>query len=114
MNLVRLLPVFISFFLLGAHFSRAGNSIAALCCLAAPGLLYFTTPVSARILQALLIMGAVEWIRTLMKLIALRQDYELPFVRLTVILVFVALFTAASAMVFYIPGLKKKYFHQDE
>lgn len=111
MNIIRLLPILISFFLLGAHFSRAGLLLPALSCLAAPALLYFTTPLSARVIQIFLLLGSAEWIRTLIKLIGLRQEYDLPYTRLAIILVGVALFTALSAGVFYLPPLKKKYFH---
>lgn len=111
MNLIRLIPVFISFFLLGAHFSRAGMPIIAVCCLAAPALLYFTTPLAARTIQVLLLLGAAQWIRTLIMLIGLRHEYDLPYIKLTVILATVALYTALSAWVFSLPALKKKYFH---
>jgi len=109
MNFVRLLPVFLSFLLIAAHFQRAGFSILAVLCLLAPCLLYFTRPWSIRILQILMILSAIEWIRTLMYLVQLRQEADLPWLRLAVILGSVALFTAASTLVFRCQSIRRKY-----
>jgi hypothetical protein len=109
MNFIRLISVFLSFLLISAHFQRAGYSIAAIMCLLAPGLLYFTRPWSVRVLQILLGLVSLEWLRTLVYLVQLRQDLGLPWVRLAIILTFVALFTAASALVFRHKEIQKKY-----
>ena len=109
MNFVRLLPVFFSFLLISAHFQRAGLSLIALLCLLAPGLLYFTRPWTPRILQILLLLSAVEWVRTLVYLVQLRQELGMDWTRLAIILGGVALFTAASALVFQHRGIRKKY-----
>jgi hypothetical protein len=109
MNFVRLLPVFLSFLLIAAHFQRAGFSVLALLCLLAPCLLYFTRPWSIRILQILMILSAMEWIRTLMYLVQLRQEADLPWIRLAVILGSVALFTAASTLIFRCQSIRRKY-----
>lgn len=109
MNLVRLFPVFFSFLLIAAHFQRAGISFLAVVCLLTPGLLYFTSPWSIRILQTLMFLAAIEWVRTLVYLIQLRQDAHLPWMRLAIIIGAVALFTAVSTLVFRHRSLKKKY-----
>ena len=109
MNFVRLLPVFFSFLLIAAHFHRAGSSILALTCLLAPCLLYFTRPWSVRLVQALLFLSAIEWIRTLVYLVQLRQDAGQPWMRLAIIIGSVALFTAASTLVFRHGSIRKKY-----
>lgn len=109
MNFIRLLPVFFSFLLISAHFQRAGLSLIALVCLLAPGLLYFTRPWSPRILQILLLLSAVEWLRTLVSLVQLRQELGMDWTRLAIILGCVAAFTAASALVFQNGGIRKKY-----
>ena len=109
MNFIRLLPVFFSFLLISAHFQRAGLSLIALLCLLAPGLLYFTRPWSPRILQILLLLSAVEWVRTLVYLVQLRQDLGMDWTRLAIILGGVSLFTAASALVFQHREIRKKY-----
>jgi hypothetical protein len=110
MNFVRLLPVFLSFLLIAAHFQRAGFSVLALLCLLAPCLLYFTRPWSIRVLQILMILSALEWIRTLMSLVQLRQEADLPWIRLAVILGSVALFTAASTFIFRCQSVRRKYY----
>ena len=109
MNLVRLFPVFFSFLLIAAHFQRAGFSFLAVVCLLAPGLLYFTRPWSIRIIQALMFLAAIEWVRTLIYLVQLRQDADMPWMRLAIIIGAVALFTAFSTLVFRHRNLKRKY-----
>ena len=109
MNFIRLLPVFFSFLLISAHFQRAGLSLIAVICLLAPGLLYFTRPWSLRILQILLLLSALEWVRTLIKLVQWRQEMGVEWTRLALILGCVALFTAGSTLVFRHREIKKKY-----
>ena len=109
MNFVRLLPVFLSFLLIAAHFQRADYSILALTCILAPCLLYFTRPWSIRIVQVLMLLSAIEWIRTLVYLVQLRQDLDQPWLRLAIIIGSVALFTAVSTLVFRHGSIKKKY-----
>jgi len=109
MNFVRLIPVFFSFLLIAAHFQRAGSSILAIVCLLAPGLLYFTRPWSIRIIQTLMLLAALEWGRTLIYLVQLRQDFGMPWMRLAIIIGAVVLFTAASTLVFRHGSIKKKY-----
>lgn len=109
MNLIRLLPVFFSFLLIAAHFQRAGLSLIAIVCLLAPGLLYFTRPITIHILRVLLILAALEWVRTLLYLVQIRQDMGLPWTRLAIIIGGVALFTVASTLVFQHRSIKKKY-----
>ncbi|MGI9537091.1 MAG: 4Fe-4S ferredoxin, partial [Desulfocapsaceae bacterium] len=75
----------------------------------APGLLYFTRPWSLRILQILLILSAIEWIRTLLNLVQIRQDLGMDWTRLAIILGSVAIFTAASALIFQHVEIRKKY-----
>ena len=109
MNLVHLFPVFFSFLLIAAHFQRAGLSFLAVVCLLTPGLLYFTSPWSIRIIQALMFLAAIEWGRTLIYLVQLRQDADMPWMRLAIIIGAVALFTALSTLVFRHRSLKRKY-----
>ncbi len=109
MNLVRLFPVFFSFLLIAAHFQRAGFSFFAVVSLLVPGLLYFTRPWSIRIIQTLMFLAAIEWVRTLIYLVQLRQEADQPWVRLAIIIGTVALFTGVSTLVFRHRSLKKKY-----
>lgn len=109
MNFLRLLPIFLSFLLIAAHFQRDGSSIIALTCLLAPTLLYFTRPWSVRILQTLLILAGMEWIQTLLSLVQWRQELGLPWIRLALILSMVVLFTLLSALIFQRKPLRKRY-----
>lgn len=109
MNFIRLFPVFISFLLISAHFQRGGSSLIAILCLLAPGLLYFTKPWSPRILQVLLVLAALEWVRTLVYLVQLRQELGMDWVRLAIILGCVSLWTAASTLVFQHREIRRKY-----
>ncbi|MCP3889857.1 MAG: hypothetical protein GY702_13430 [Desulfobulbaceae bacterium] len=109
MNLIRLLPVFFSFLLIAAHFQRAGFSSLAIICLLSPCLLYFTRPWAVRVVQLLLVLSAIEWLRTVVYLVQLRQEAGMPFTRLAIIIGGVALCTLASAFIFRLPSIKKRY-----
>ena len=109
MNFVRILPVLISSVLIAAHFQRSGATIIAFICLFSTCLFFITRPWSARIIQALLILYALEWLRTLVNLVQMRIEYGMPWARLALILGGVALFTALSALVFRHPRLQERF-----
>ncbi len=109
MNFVRLLPAVISFLLLAAHFYRAGWLVLAGACLAMPLLLLLQRTWVPRLFQVLLLLGALEWLRTLYLFAAMRIAFGEPWTRLAVILGAVALFTALSALVFRSRGLRAYY-----
>jgi hypothetical protein len=108
-NAIRLLPVILSFLLLGAHFYRAGLEIAAVLCLALPFLLLLRKAWVPRLLQVVLVLGALEWLRSLYVLAAMRIAFEQPWTRLAFILVAVALFTGLSGLVFRRSKLRARY-----
>ena len=68
--------------------------------LALMGLLAVPRLWEARLLQVALLLGAVEWVRTLLGLAQFREQYGLPATRMVIILAAVAALTAASALVF--------------
>lgn len=109
MNLLRLLPVLMSWLLLGAHFYRAQWLAASALCLLLPLLLLVTRPWVARLMQVLLALGALEWLRTLYGLAMMRMAFDMPWTRLGLILGTVALFTLLSATVFESKGLRARY-----
>lgn len=109
MNIVRLLPVFLSALLIAAHFYRSGLTAVAIICLFAPGVLFIRKPWSVRIIQIFLILCAAEWFRTVVNLAQLRLEHGMPWIRLTLILGGVTLFTVASTLVFRHPQLQKRY-----
>jgi hypothetical protein len=109
MNFLRLLPVILSFLLLGAHFYRAGLAPVTVLCLAAPSLLLLSQPWVPRLFQAVLVLGAFEWLRTLYLFAQMRIAWDEPWTRLAVILGAVALFTALSGLVFRHRKLAARY-----
>lgn len=109
MNALRLLPVLLSFLLLGAHFYRAGQEVLTGLCLALPLLLFLRRRWVPRLFQALLALGALEWLRSLYAFAAMRIAYHQPWTRLAVILVTVALLTALSGLVFQAASLRRFY-----
>ena len=96
----RVFPVVLSLGLLGAHFFRAGMQVPVALCLVLVVLLAVPRPWAARLVQAALVLGAVEWIRTLVAIASVRAAAGQPATRMAVILGAVALVTLASARVF--------------
>ena len=91
------LPSFLALALAGAHFWRAGwPSLAAGCGLMA--VLVWTRLAWVRqfLLLALPVLAA-RWIWTTAQFVQIRQIMDQPWMRLAVILLSVALFTAAAA-----------------
>lgn len=109
MKFILLVPVVLSFLLLGAHFLREGQTIIVICALFLPFLLLIRKPWVVRLLQFFLVAGAMEWMRTLFFLRAIRIEHGMPWMRLVIIVGTVALITACAALVFYHPTLKTKY-----
>ena len=104
-----LLPVIFSLLLLSAHFSRANITLISYVFLILPFVLFIRHSLTARTMQIILILGTLEWIRTLYALAAYRISEDQPYIRLVIILVMVALFTLTSALVFFSDRLKDHY-----
>ena len=97
---LRLAPVALAAALLAAHFYRAGALVPLLATVVAAALLFVRRPWAARGLQAGLVVGALEWLRTLALLVQARQATGQPYLRLALILGAVALATALAALAF--------------
>ena len=95
--------------LLAAHFYRAGQIVPAALSVAALLLLAVPRAWAARVLQLVLVAGAHEWLRTLAMFASARMAMGQPYLRLTLILLAVAAFTAASAIVFRQSALRRRY-----
>jgi hypothetical protein len=106
---MKLAPIFISALLLGAHFYRAGWFPLAVSCTGFPILLAIQRAWAARSVQVFLVIGSLEWIRTLFMLVDVRRTFGQPWIRLFIILGLVALFTGLSALVLQAPPLKSRY-----
>jgi len=103
------LPVVLSLVILGAHFMRYGNSIGVVGALLLIALLIVRQPWVARLIQVVLVLGALEWVRTLYELVQVRAVLGQPFTRMMIILGVVAAVTFCSALLFQLPALKKIY-----
>ena len=103
------LPVVLSLVILGAHFMRYGNSIGVVGSLVLIALLIVRQPWVARLMQIVLVLGALEWVRTLYELAQVRVALGQPFTRMIVILGIVAAITFCSALLFQSPALKRIY-----
>lgn len=109
MNFVRLIPVFVSFLFIAAHFQRAGSTIIAICCLLTPMVLLITRSWSVRLVQGSLLLASFEWLRTLISLVGIRQEAGMEWGRLAIILGTVALFTALCPFIFQHREIRKKF-----
>ncbi len=109
MTALQLLPVVVSLLLLGAHFLRSGNLVLVALALVLVGLLGVRRRWAARLVQVALVLGALEWARTLVVLVAWRSEAGRPVTRLAVILGSVTLLTVLSALVFRTERLRRVY-----
>ncbi len=108
-TLGRLTPVIISFLLLVAHFSRQHEPLPMVLTVASIGLLFVRKSWAARLIQALLFLGAVEWVASMFNYITLRKASGDDWIRLAIILSVVSLFTALSGLAFQSKKLKEHY-----
>lgn len=109
MNFLRLLPVFISFLLMAAHLVRAGQMVMACVLLALLLLLVLKKNWVPWVIQLILLLGAVEWLRTLYSVAQMRIEFGMPWMRMAIILGAVALFTALSCLVFRSKALRSRF-----
>ena len=109
MNFIKLLPVILSLLLLGAHLLRYGNIPLVLLTASLLPVLLVRRPWVARLFRIVLVVGAIEWVRTLVVLVRIRQAEGGPWIRLTVILGAVAALTICSAFVFRSRSLRERY-----
>ena len=114
MNFLRLLPVFISVLLLTAHFLRAGQTVIMVVLLLLLSLLMIRKYWVPWIMQAVLLLGALEWVQTLVTVANIRMEYGMPWTRMAIILGAVALFTACSGLVFRSKALRERYSGEDQ
>jgi hypothetical protein len=109
MNVLRLLPVILSFLLLAAHFYRADLVPLSALCVALPFLLFLRQPWIPGLFQVLLTLGALEWLRALYGFAAMRIAFGEPWTRLAFILGAVAVFTGLSGLMFRNRALRTRF-----
>ena len=95
--------------LLAAHYYRAGSTPMVAACLVLLALLAWPRAWVARLVQLSLLAGAAQWLWTTFGFVQQRLALGLPWMRLALILGGVALLTAASALVFRHPRLRRRY-----
>jgi hypothetical protein len=109
MVILYLIPPTIGFLLLAAHFFRSENLLLALISSLAIFLVFVRRPWAAHAIQVFLVLGSLEWLRSTISLILSRSEMGQPFLRLAIILGGVALFTAASSLVFRTSKLRDHF-----
>ena len=102
-------PIVLSLLVLGAHFLRYDNTPGVVISLALIGLLFLRKAWVARVVQAALLLGAIEWALTLYRLVQMRAAMGEPAMRMALILGVVIAVTAGSALLFQTRTLKKAY-----
>ena len=109
MPFTRLIPLLLSALMLAAHFLRTGPMILALLCLIVPLTLFVRRIWALRLVQIFLLLGAAEWVRTLIVLVRDRQAQGEPWLRLVIILGAVAAFTAGAAFILQAKKVRSHY-----
>ena len=102
-------PIVLSLLLLGAHFLRYGNTLVVIGVVALLALLFVRQWWVARLMQFVLAIGALDWLRTLVMLVQERMALGAPYLRLAVILGAVVAVTVLAALLFQSRGLKDIY-----
>ena len=97
MKSLRVILIVVACLLLAAHFSRAGNNILSGLGLVLPLLLLVRKPWAGLILRIALVLGGLEWLRTLVSLVSERRGLGEDWTRLAAILGGVTLVTFLAA-----------------
>ena len=102
-------PIVLSLVVLGAHFLRGGNIPLVAACLILIGLLPVRHVIVARLVQVALVLGTLEWLWTLYRLVEARVALGQTYTRMSVILLAVAAITFCSALLFQTRTLREVY-----
>jgi hypothetical protein len=114
MTALLLLPPALGLALLAAHFYRAGILAGAIVSVILILLVAVRRPWAARVIQAALLLGALEWLRAAIELIRMRNAMGAPYLRLAIILGGVCAFTALCALVVRTRTLRSHFrLHRD-
>jgi hypothetical protein len=95
--LLGIVPAVLAFLLLAAHFYRAGAMLLVPVCVVLAVVVCLRRTWAQRAAQAALMLGSLEWIRTLFAFAADRVALGRPWARLAVILGAVVAFTLLAA-----------------
>jgi len=103
------LMVVISALLLAAHFLRAAYLPLIVFCLAFPLLLLIRRRWAVRVVQAILLLGALEWSLTAVAVMIERREAGSDWLRGAAILGAVAVFNAAAAFILQSRPFRERY-----
>jgi hypothetical protein len=106
---LRLLLPALSLLVLGAHFFRNSITLLLAAVIVFLALLPVRRPWVGRAIPIALLLGAIEWVRTLAAIAATRMRSGEPWVRLVVILGGVAVVTALSSLIFRTAAVRRWY-----
>lgn len=99
----------LAFLLLAAHFLRVDAWLLVAVSLALIPLLAVPRPWAANLARIALVVGALEWVRTLVMIAAIRFSAGIPAWRMILILGTVAVLTLLAALVFQHRRLRAFY-----
>ena len=99
----------VSFLMLAAHCFRAGQPVLMALSLLWPLLLLLRRPWADKLVQAALLVGALEWLHTAVVFSRERLAVGAPFLRLALILGAVAFFTCASGLLLLLPSIRQRH-----
>ena len=108
-TIIKILAVIFCYLLIAAHLFRANMPFLMLISLFIPFLLFWKTKISVRIIQISLLLSAFEWIRTMIFLINIRIETNENWIRMAIILGFVAILNLLSIFIFNTKDMKKIY-----
>jgi NAD-dependent dihydropyrimidine dehydrogenase PreA subunit len=105
---MRYIPIILVSLLLGAHHYRAGEWGLIGLWLSLPFALLIRRRWADRAVQVVLLAGAVEWLLTLQTIVGIYRRMGLPTARSTIIMVSVALVTAAAGLMLETAGRRRR------
>ncbi len=105
----RLIPIFLSFLLMGAHFLRFQIPGLALMCVSAPLALLIKRKWIVKVFSILLFFMGLDWLSTAYGIWIGRQAAGESATRMLIILSGIALFTACSSLLFKTKKMKERY-----
>ena len=109
MNVIRLLPVWFSVLLLGAHFYRADQLALVFVSVAIPLVLLIRRPWAVRAVQLELFAGGIVWIITMVNIILMRHLIWMPWVGFVLVIGAIIILTFGSIFVFRAAPLRERY-----
>lgn len=109
MTALRLLPAILSCVLMAAHVLRMGMATLAVIILFLPLLFLLRRAWVPLLMQGVLALAALEWLRTALVLARGRIVAGEPWMRMIVILAAVVAVTVASALLLEHPGVRRRY-----